>query len=99
MSFGPGSNALVTDALPPVGDTVEEAINKLDAQLAAVYEGLNSGQIGFDILESEPQASQIEEGEVVFVAPANTDSAFVILNEEPTTSTLAEGQIAFVVEA
>ena len=53
----------------------------------------------FKILETEPTTSDIAEGEVAFVAPANIDSAFVILTEEPTTSTLAEGQIAFVIEA
>lgn len=44
MPYGPGSNALVTDSLPPTGDTVEEAINKLDAQLEALYDGLNAAE-------------------------------------------------------
>ena len=42
MSYGPGNNALITNQLPPTGDTVEEAINKLDAQLEELYTALNA---------------------------------------------------------
>lgn len=44
MTYGPGNNALITNQLPPAGDTVEEAINKLDAQLGALYTGLNAAE-------------------------------------------------------
>lgn len=42
MSYGPGGYGLVTDRLPPEGDTVSEAVNKLDAQLRALYDTLNA---------------------------------------------------------
>lgn len=42
MSYGPGNNALITNQLPPTGDTVEEAINKIDAQLEELYTALNA---------------------------------------------------------
>lgn len=42
MPYGAGNNALVTNAYPPAGDTVEEAINKLDAQFDTLYDQLNS---------------------------------------------------------
>lgn len=49
MPYGPGSNALVTNSLPPTGDTVEEAINKLDAQFDALYDALNAAEQQVDI--------------------------------------------------
>lgn len=67
MAYGPGANALVTDQLPPVGDTVEEAINKLNAQLEGVYTGLNTIN---KIMTSEPTAGQVAEGQIVFVVEA-----------------------------
>ena len=71
MPYGPGSNALVTNALPPDGDTVEEAINKLDAQLEGVYAGLNAieAQMGtlHKIMTTEPTTGQVAEGQIVFV--------------------------------
>lgn len=44
MPYGPGSNALIINALPPVGDTVEEAIGKLNAQFDALYDALNAAE-------------------------------------------------------
>ena len=49
MPYGPGSNALITNALPPTGDTVEEAINKLDAQFDALYDALNAAEQQVDV--------------------------------------------------
>lgn len=49
MPYGPGSNALVTNSLPPTGDTVEEAINKLDAQFDALYDALNAAEQQVDV--------------------------------------------------
>lgn len=83
MSYGPGNNTLVTDSLPPTGDTVEEAINKLDAQLDALYEQLNA--------DAQTYATKTE--------LEDYQPAISILTAEPSAGSLAEGEIAFVIEA
>lgn len=93
MSYGPGNNTLVTDSLPPTGDTVEEAINKLDAQLDALYEQLNADAQTY-ATKTELEGTYATKTELEDYQPAIS-----ILTAEPSAGSLAEGEIAFVVEA